>query len=63
MTAKELISMCYKLEDDEEVEVLNENAPVKGATPIKTAFTLSEHGARKKLILMYESKNGKEGNR
>lgn len=63
MTAKELISMCYKLEDDEEVEVLNENAPVKGAVPIKTSFTISNDGLHKKLILVYESKNGKEGNR
>lgn len=63
MTVKELSSLCYRSDDTDEVMVLNENAPVKDAVPIKASFTLSEDGLHNKLILMYEGKNGKEGNR
>ena len=54
MTAKELRSLLYDAPDNSEVVILNENAPIKGAVPVYQTFTL-------KVVLMYQSKNGKEG--
>lgn len=61
MKVKELSSMLYRMDDEDEVMVLNENAPLKGAVPVKAHFQISEDGLNNKLILVYESKNGKEG--
>lgn len=63
MTVRQLRNILYRLEDEDEVLVLNENAPVKVAAPIKQSFSITEDGESNKLILMYESKNGKEGNK
>lgn len=63
MTVRQLRNILYRLEDEDEVLVLNENAPIKGAVPIKQSFSITEDGERNKIFLMYESKNGKEGNK
>lgn len=48
MTAKDLRSLLYDVPDNSEIVILNENAPIKG-----------DDGS--KAVLMYQSKNGKEG--
>lgn len=48
MTVKDLRTLLYDVPDDSEVTVLNENAPIKG-----------DKGNN--LVIMYQSKNGKEG--
>lgn len=60
MTVKDLRTLLYDVPDDSEIMVLNENAPIKGAVPIEQAFTI-KGDAGSKVILMYQSKNGKEG--
>lgn len=60
MTVKDLRALLYDVPDDSEVMVLNENAPIKGAVPVYQTFTLKVD-AGSKVILMYQSKNGKEG--
>lgn len=60
MTVKDLRSLLYDVPDDSEVVVLNENAPIKGAVPVEQTFTIKgDKGS--KVVLMYQSKNGKEG--
>lgn len=60
MTVKDLRTLLYDVPDDSETMVLNENAPIKGAVPIEQTFTI-KGDAGSKVILMYQSKNGKEG--
>lgn len=60
MTAKDLRSLLYDAPDNSEVVILNENAPIKGAVPVYQTFTLKVD-AVSKVVLMYQSKNGKEG--
>lgn len=60
MTVKDLRMLLYDVPDDSEIMVLNENAPIKGAVPIEQTFTI-KGDAGSKVILMYQSKNGKEG--
>ena len=60
MTAQELRSLLYDVPDDSEVMVLNENTPIKVAAPVYQTFTL-KGDAGSKVVLMYQSKNGKEG--
>lgn len=60
MTAKELRSLLYDAPDNSEVVILNENAPIKGAVPVYQTITLKVD-AGSKVVLMYQSKNGKEG--
>lgn len=60
MTVKDLRTLLYDVPDDSEIMVLNENAPIKGAVPIERTFTI-KGDAGSKVILMYQSKNGKEG--
>lgn len=63
MTAKDLRELSYKVGDDTEVVVLNENAPVKGATPIEQLIVMKNDKGKETLVLVYQSKNGKEGNK
>lgn len=60
MTAKELRALLYDVPDNSEVVILNENAPIKGAVPVYQTFTF-KGDASNKVVLMYQSKNGKEG--
>ena len=60
MTAKDLRSLLFDVPDDSEIVVLNENAPIKVAAPIYQTFTL-KGDTGSKMVLMYQSKNGKEG--
>lgn len=60
MTAKDLRSLLFDVPEDSEIMVLNENAPIKVAAPVYQTFTLKED-AGSKVVLMYQSKNGKEG--
>lgn len=60
MTAKDLRTLLYDVPDDSEIVVLNENAPIKVAAPVYQTFTL-KGGTDSKVVLMYQSKNGKEG--
>lgn len=60
MTAKDLRSLLYDAPDNSEVVILNENAPIKGAVPVNQTFTF-KGDAGSKVVLMYQSKNGKEG--
>ena len=60
MTAKDLRSLLYDAPDNSEVVILNENAPIKGAVPVCQTFTFKAD-AGSKVVLMYQSKNGKEG--
>lgn len=60
MTAKDLRSLLFDVPEDSEIVVLNENAPIKVATPIYQTFTL-KGDAGSKVVLMYQNKNGKEG--
>ena len=60
MTAKDLRSLLFGVPDDGEVMILNENAPIKVAAPVYQNFTI-KGDTGSKVILMYQSKNGKEG--
>lgn len=60
MTAKNLRSLLFDVPDDSEIMVLNENAPIKVAAPVYQTFTL-KGDTGSKVVLMYQSKNGKEG--
>ena len=60
MTVKDLRSLLYDASDDSEIVVLNENAPIKVAAPVYQTFTL-KGDTGSKVVLMYQSKNGKEG--
>ena len=60
MTAKELRALLYDVPDNSEVVILNENAPIKGVVPVYQTFTFKGN-AGSKVVLMYQSKNGKEG--
>lgn len=60
MTAKDLRSLLFDVPEDSEIVVLNENAPIKVAAPVYQTFTL-KGDAGSKVVLMYHSKNGKEG--
>lgn len=60
MTAKDLRSLLFDIPEDSEIVVLNENAPIKVATPVYQTFTL-KGDAGSKVVLMYQNKNGKEG--
>lgn len=60
MTVKDLRTLLYDVPDDSEIMVLNENAPIKGAVPVYQTFTFKAD-AGSKVVLMYQSKNGKEG--
>lgn len=60
MTAKELRTLLYDAPDDSEVVLLNENAPIKGAVPVEQTFTI-KGDKNNSVVLMYQSKNGKEG--
>lgn len=59
MTAKDLRSLLFDVPEDSEIVVLNENAPIKVAAPVYQTFTL-KGDADSKVVLMYQSKNGKE---
>lgn len=60
MTVKDLRSLLYDVPDDAEVMVLNENAPIKGAVPVEQTFIIKGDKGNN-LVIMYQSKNGKEG--
>lgn len=60
MTAKDLRSLLFDVPDDSEIAVLNENAPIKVAAPVYQTFTIKGDTGNK-VVLMYQSKNGKEG--
>ena len=60
MTVKDLRTLLYDVPDDSEVMVLSENAAVKVAAPVYQTFTL-KGDTGSKMVLMYQSKNGKEG--
>lgn len=60
MTAKDLRSLLFDIPEDSEIVVLNENAPIKVAAPVYQTFTL-KGDVGSKVVLMYQSKNGKEG--
>lgn len=60
MTAKDLRSLLFDVPEDSEIVVLNENAPIKVAAPVYQTFTL-KGDAGSKVVLMYQSKSGKEG--
>lgn len=60
MTAKDLRSLLFDVPEDSEIVVLNENAPIKVAAPVYQTFTL-KGDAGSKVVLTYQSKNGKEG--
>lgn len=60
MTAKDLRSLLFDVPEDSEIVALNENAPIKVAAPVYQTFTL-KGDAGSKVVLMYQSKNGKEG--
>lgn len=60
MTAKDLRSLLYDVPDNSEIVILNENAPIKVAAPVYQTFTI-KGDTGSKVVLMYQSKNGKEG--
>lgn len=60
MTVKDLRSLLYDAPDNSEIVILNENAPIKGAVPVYQTF-IFKADAGSKVVLMYQSKNGKEG--
>ena len=60
MTAKDLRSLLFDVPEDSEIAILNENAPIKGAVPVYQTFTI-KGDTGSKVVLMYQSKNGKEG--
>lgn len=60
MTAEQVRSLLYKLDDKDQVVILNDNAPIKAASQIEQAFVMeSGIGGAKKAVLVYKS--GKEG--
>lgn len=60
MTAKDLRSLLFDVPDNSEIVILNENAPIKVAAPVYQTFTI-KGDTGSKVVLMYQSKNGKEG--
>lgn len=60
MTAKDLRSLLFDVPEDSEIVILNENAPIKVAAPVYQTFTV-KGDTGSKVVLMYQSKNGKEG--
>lgn len=60
MTAKDLRSLLFDVPDNSEIAILNENAPIKVAAPVYQTFTI-KGDTGSKVVLMYQSKNGKEG--
>lgn len=60
MTVKDLRSLLYDVPDNSEIVILNENAPIKGAVPVYQTFAFKAD-AGNKVVLMYQSKNGKDG--
>lgn len=60
MTAKDLRSLLFDVPEDSEIAILNENAPIKVAAPVYQTFTI-KGDTGSKVVLMYQSKNGKEG--
>lgn len=60
MTAKDLRSLLFDVPEDSEIVILNENAPIKVAVPVYQTFTI-KGDTGSKVVLMYQSKNGKEG--
>lgn len=60
MTAKDLRSVLFDVPEDSEIVILNENAPIKVAAPVYQTFTI-KGDTGSKVVLMYQSKNGKEG--
>lgn len=60
MTAKDLRSSLFDVPEDSEIVILNENAPIKVAAPVYQTFTI-KGDTGSKVVLMYQSKNGKEG--
>lgn len=60
MNAKELKDVVYGLSDESEIKILNDNAPIKGAVPVKQVLKIEEDG-KKTLVFVYESSHGKEG--
>mgnify|MGYP000593461806 FL=1 len=60
MTAKDLRSLLFDVPEDSEIVILNENAPIKVAAPVYQTFTI-KGDTGSKVVLMYQSKNGKEG--
>ena len=60
MTAKDLRSLRFDVPDTSEFVILNENAPIKVAAPVYQTFTI-KGDTGSKVVLMYQSKNGKEG--
>lgn len=63
MTAKGLRELSYQVSDDAEVVVLNENAPIKVSAPIEQLIVMKNDKGKETLVLVYQSKNGKEGNK
>lgn len=63
MKVKTLKNLLYRLDDEDEVLVLNENAPIKAAVPVKKTFVITDEDEKPKGVLVYESKNGKEGSK
>lgn len=62
MTAKELRDLLYGVNDDAEVLVLNDSTPIKCAVSVSQTFTLKGK-EKESLVLMYQSKSRKEGNK
>lgn len=60
MAAKDLRSLLFDVPEDSEIVILNENAPIKVAAPVYQTFTI-KGDTSSKVVLMYQSKNGKEG--
>lgn len=61
MTAKQLREALYRAEEDTEVVILNENAPIKAATPVKGVSVFQDAVTKdEKLLIIFE--NRKEGN-
>lgn len=63
MKVRALKNLLYRLDDGDEVLVLNENAPIKVAAPIKNSFVIADENENQKGVLVYESRNGKDGNK
>lgn len=60
MKAGELRDLLYGVDNEAEVKILNSNAPVKAATEVTGTFKIERNNVES-FILMYDSKNGKEG--
>lgn len=60
MTVEQVRNLLYKASNEDQVVILNDNAPVKAASQIEQAFVMeSGTGDAKKVVLVYKS--GKEG--